>query len=284
MPTPPPATPPAALYLVISGTCFALVHASVKFVPNIPPHELVFFRALISSVLSLIALKTAGLSPWGRNKKMLIFRGLAGTAALLLYFHTLQVMPLASAVTIQYLHPIFTVILAGLFLKEKPTWLQWLFFIASFAGVLLVRGFDERIELVDMGIGVISALCSAIAYNLIRALRHEDHALVVVFYLPFVSLWVVGPYTLTHWVAPRGIEWLVIIVIGVFTQVAQYFMTRAYQSDRAANISNLNYLGIVYALVIGVLFFDETVAPLATAGMAVIAASALLSTRFKSKS
>lgn len=280
----PSTTPPAALYLVISGICFALVHASVKLVPNIPPHELVFFRALISSILSLIALKTAGLSPWGHNKKMLIFRGLTGTVALLLYFHTLQVMPLASAVTIQYLHPIFTVILAGLFLKEKPTWLQWLFFIASFAGVLLVRGFDERIEFVDMVIGVVSALCSAIAYNLIRALRHEDHALVVVFYLPFVSLWVVGPYTLSHWVAPHGIEWLVIIVIGVFTQVAQYFMTRAYQSDRAANISNLNYLGIVYALVIGMLFFDETVAPLATAGMAVIAASALLSTRFKSKS
>jgi drug/metabolite transporter (DMT)-like permease len=272
---------PATVCLIISGLCFALVHASVKFVPNLPPHELVFFRAIISSALSLVALRMAGLSPLGKNKPMLILRGFAGTVALLLYFHTLQVMPLASAVTIQYLHPIFTVILAGYFLKEKPSWIQWILFFVSFAGVLMVRGFDTRVQAIDLLIGVIAAWGSAIAYNLIRALRHEDHALVVVFYLPFVSLWAIGPYTLTHWVQPQGHEWFTIAVIGIFTQIAQYFMTLAYQADRASNISNMNYLGIVYALAIGALFFGETVEPLALAGMAVIILSAVISTRVR---
>jgi drug/metabolite transporter (DMT)-like permease len=271
----------ATFYLIISGLCFAIVHACVKYVPDLPPHEIIFFRSIVSTLLSIAVLRISGLSPWGHNKPMLILRGVVGCLALLLYFHTLQVMPLASAVTIQYLHPIFTVIIAGLFLREKPTWMQWLFFLISFAGVLLVRGFDERVQFADMAIGVISALCSATAYNLIRALRHEDHALVVVFYLPFISLLIISPYTLTHWVSPRSSDWIILILIGTFTQIAQYFVTRAYQSDRAANISNLNYLGIVYALVIGLTFFGEHVEPLALAGMSIIAASALLSTRFK---
>jgi drug/metabolite transporter (DMT)-like permease len=271
----------ATVYMLISGICFALVHASVKLVPRIPVHELVFFRAVISVAITYAALRYAGHSPWGRNKPALILRGLAGTAALLLYFYTLQAMPLASAVTIQYLHPIFTVILAGFFLREPPTWLQWGFFVTSFVGVLLVRGFDPRVTGLDVSIGVLSAFFSACAYTLIRALRKEDHALVVVFYLPLVGLVTVGPYTLFNWVQPQGIEWLIIAVIGIFTQIAQYTMTKAYQADTAANISNLNYLGIVYALLLGVAFFGETIGPLSLAGMAVVFVSAILSTRFK---
>ncbi|MES2857113.1 MAG: EamA family transporter, partial [Bdellovibrionota bacterium] len=73
------------------------------------------------------------------------------------------------------------------------------------------------------------------------------------------------------------------LVIGVFTQIAQYFMTYAYQTDRAANISNLNYLGIAYAMFIGVLFFNETVEPLSVAGIGLIVFSAVLSTRYKAR-
>lgn len=266
--------------LILSGLCFAVVHASVKYLPGIPAHELVFFRAFVSCALSLAVLRRAKLSPWGKNRKMLVARGLAGTVALLLYFHTLQVMPLASAVTIQYLHPIFTVILAGLFLKEKPTWIQWAFFAASFAGVLLVQGFDVRVTPIEALIGIAASVASAIAYNLIRALRTEDHALVVVFYLPFVNLLVTAPLSAMSWVTPVGAQWLILLLIGVFTQVAQYFMTLAYQGDRASNISNLNYLGIVYALGIGALVWNEAVEPMALVGMIVITVSAILSTRF----
>ncbi len=269
--------------MIISGLCFAIVHGSVKILQRIPPHELVFFRAVISSSMTFVVLRHFGFSPWGKNRKMLLLRGLLGTMALLLFFETLHSMPMASAVTIQYLHPILTVILSSYFLKERPSWQQWLFFLLSFIGVLMVRGFDERITAFGLAIGLISAFCSSCAYTMIRALRHEDHALVVVFYLPFISLIVVGPYTAFHWVTPIGSEWLLIAVIGVFTQIAHYFMTVAYRSDTAANISNLNYLGIIYALFLGISFWNEEPKLLATIGMCVIAASAIYSTRLQRK-
>lgn len=269
--------------MMISGLCFALVHAAVKLIPRIPAHEVVTIRSAISLILTWIALRHADVSPWGKNRPMLLFRGVAGTGALLLYFYTLQTMPLASAVTIQYLHPILTVILASFLLRERATQGQWACFVLGFLGVLLVKGLDTRITPFDLGIGVASACCSAIAYNMIRALRNEDHPLVVVFYLPLVSFIMVAPWTAFHFVLPTATEWLVLIVIGVFTQVAQYFMTRTYHAQSAANISNLNYLGILYAATIGYFLFGEDLESLAILGILLIVSSAIASTQIANR-
>lgn len=269
--------------MIISGLCFALAHATVKFLPRLPSYELVFFRQAISLLLTYAMLRHLRISPAGNNKRALIARGVFGTLALTSFFYTLQTMPLASAVTIQYLNPIFTVILAGFLLKESPSLIQWLFFGASFGGVLLVQGFDARVSFMGALIGVFSALFSAAAYNMIRVLKNHDHPLVVMFYFPMVSILFLGPYTAFNWVQPQGTEWFFLLLIGVLTQVAQYFMTLAYQADRAANVSNLNYLGVIYALAIGSFIFNETVTVISLVGMAVIAVSAILSTRFQKR-
>lgn len=265
--------------MLVSGLCFAIVHGAVKFIDRIPVHEILTVRSIISLTLTWIALRQFAISPWGKNRPALIARGVFGTGALILYFHTLQTMPLASAVTIQYLHPILTVILASFLIREKATKAQWTCFLASFVGVLMVKGVDTRINPVDLAIGVGGACCSAIAYNMIRTLRDEDHPLVIVFYLTLVSMIVIAPWTAFNFIVPTITEWFVLIAIGVFTQVAQYFMTRAYQAESAANISNLNYLGILYASVLGFAVFQETLEALATIGIMTIVGSAILSTK-----
>ena len=269
--------------LILSGLCFALVHAAVKFIPRIPTHEIVVFRGLIGLLLTWWAVRRAGIPVWGNNRLMLVFRGLTGTGALLLYFHTLQSMPLASAVTIQYLHPILTIILATFFLRESATKTQWMFFALSFVGVLLVKGVDSRVTPLDLGLGIASALCSAMAYTLIRALRHQDQPLTVMLYLPLMNVLIIGPWTLFHYVHPTLLEVVVLIFIGVFTQIAQYFMTLAYSEDKAANISNLNYLGIIYASLIGYLLYEEHIDQLAALGMAVITLSAIFTSRYSAQ-
>ena len=91
-------------------------------------------------------LQKLGIPLLGNNKKVLLMRGIFGTTALLMFFYTLQNIPLASAVTLQYLSPIFTALFAAIFLKEKMQIRQWLYFGISFAGVALIKGFDERIS------------------------------------------------------------------------------------------------------------------------------------------
>lgn len=268
-------------YILISTIFFALMNVGVKFIDDIPAYEIVFFRALVTLIVCYILLRKAKVHPWGNNKKLLILRGIFGTIGLMMYFYTLQNMPLASAVTIQYLSPIFTVIIAGVMLKEPPRPIQWLFFLISFSGVIMIKGFDTNVSFSDLLIGISAAVCSGFAYNYIRKLKNYDQPLVVVFYFPLVTVPVIGVYTVFNWVAPNVLEWGVLIAIGLATTVAQIYMTKAYQLERASNVTNFNYLGSVYAIVIGYFLFGEFIGVMGNIGIAVIIIGVLLSTRYR---
>ncbi|MBU0984195.1 MAG: DMT family transporter [candidate division Zixibacteria bacterium] len=267
--------------MLASTLFFALMNVGVKYLSHIPAHEIVFFRALVTLVVGYALIRRAGLNPWGNNKKLLLLRGASGTAALVMYFYTLQNMPLASAVTIQYLSPMFTIVIASFMLKENTRPIQWLFFLVSFAGVLMIKGFDTRVTVPELLIGMGAAVGAGFAYNFVRKLKDYDHPLVVVFYFPLVTVPVVGLYTVTHWTQPSPLDLVILLLIGLATTAAQVYMTRAYQLERAANISNFNYLGTVYAIIIGYFMFGEVVEPLGTAGIVLIILGVMLGSRFR---
>ena len=104
-------------YMLLSTLFFALMNVCIKLVPHIPAIEIIFFRSVISMVMSYLVLRRQQVNIWGTNKGLLITRGITGAIALVLYFTTLQNIPLATAVTIQYLSPIFTTIL-GIFIVK----------------------------------------------------------------------------------------------------------------------------------------------------------------------
>lgn len=271
---------PGVGHILLATFFFSVMNAGVKLVPQIPVHEIVFFRALVTLVAGYLALRLKGISAWGNHRPLLVLRGLVGTCALVTYFYTLHQMPLATAVTVQYLSPIFTVLVSAVLLKEPPRLIQLPFFAVATFGVAMVKGFDAAIPLSALMVGIVSAFCSGVAYNVIRKLKDHDHPLVVVFYFPLVTVPIVGPYTLIHWVWPSAFELGILVGIGLVTTVAQIFLTRAFQADRAANISLFNYLGLVYALLIGVAFFGELPTLLGLVGLALIVLGVVLGTRF----
>lgn len=255
-----------------SVAVFALANLAVKAVPRIPAHEVVFFRALVTLVLGWLLIRRQGISPWGVNKPLLLARGAAGTVALLLYFHTLQHLDLGTAVTLQNTSPIFTILIAALWLGERPRWVQIPFLALAFVGVAIIKGAGGGIPWPLLAMGLVAAVFAGLAYNLVRALRTTDHALVVVFYFPFVSLLVVGPWTALRWVRPDTRELGLLLGVGLCTTVAQILLTLAYQRGRAASVSASTYLGVVLALGFGVLFWAEVPTPVQLAGVAVTVA------------
>lgn len=261
--------------MLISTFCFALMNLCVRLLPRLPTHETVFFRALGVLLIAGGSLYRLKIPFWGNHKRWLLLRGIWGTLGLNLYFWTLRHMPLASAVTIQYLSPIFSSLIAIRMLGEIPPRRQWLFFSLSFAGVLLIKGFDTRLNWLALGAGILAAGCSALAYNYVRRLKDTDHPLVTVFYLPLVTLAMTGPWTLSHWVWPQGLEWLWLALLGLFTHLAQYFLTRALQAEKIAVISQLNYVGVIYALSIGWIFFGEQIPPIAALGLGLVVVGAI---------
>src|SRR5687768_8001689 len=98
--------------MFLSTLAFSLANVFVKQVAHIPAMETVFFRCTVASAFCLIGLYRAKADVIGSNHLYLLLRGLFGTTALFFFFLTVQQMPLASAMTIQYLSPIFTTVIA----------------------------------------------------------------------------------------------------------------------------------------------------------------------------
>ena len=270
-------------FMLISTFAFSLMQLCVKFLNHLPAHELILFRSLISLVLSLGYLIPKRINPLGNNRKFLLLRGVFGVTALSLFFVTLQNIPLASAVTIQYLSPIFTAIIAIFLLGERMKRMQWLFFAIAFVGVALLKGFDERVSLFYLLLGVGSAFFAGAAYNCIRMVKDTDHPLVVVLYFPMVATPIMLVLTYFDWVTPIGWDWVLILLLGIFTQIGQVFMTRALQTEKANLVTSLKYLGSLYALVYGYFIFDETYGLVSLLGILLVLAGQIKKPRISSR-
>ncbi|AEV32502.1 putative permease [Owenweeksia hongkongensis DSM 17368] len=269
--------------MLISVLGFALMNLTVKFLGRLPATELVLFRSLISIVLTVYFLKRRHIPLFGNQKKYLILRGIFGVIGLTLFFYTLQKLPLGSAITIQYLSPIFTAFFAIFILGEKMYKIQWLFFAVSFAGIAVIKGFDPNISLPLFLMGLGSAVFSGLAYNCVRKVKDTDHPLVVVFYFPLMAVPVMGIISLFNWVTPIGWEWGLLLLMGTLTQIAQVYMTKALQNAEVNEITGLKYLGVIFALGFDFLIFDVQYRPMALVGIAMVLSGVIINIIYKSQ-
>lgn len=269
-----------AIYMLLATLSFSIMNICIKKVTHIPPMEVVFFRCFTAMLIAFGALFKAKVSWMGSNRKLLLLRGFFGTIALYTFFITIQNIPLASAVTIQYLSPIFTTIIAIFLLKEKVKPIQWLFFAVSFAGVLLIKGFDERVSLFYLGVGIISAVGSAFAYNMVRSLKQKEHELVVVLHFQIFGSVVGFVFTVFNWQMPSLQDLVFLILTGVFTHIGQLYLTRSLHRENIANVSILNYTGLIYALTFGFIFFGETFSVLSLFGIVLVVVGVILNLIF----
>ncbi len=263
--------------MLLSTLAFFAANVCVKQVAHIPAMETVFFRCIVATVFCVYGLRRANASLIGTNHTMLLLRGMFGTMALFCFFLTLQQMPLASAQTIQYLSPIFTATIAIFILKERVKAMQWLFYAIAFGGVLLIERFDSRISPFYLALGILSAFCSGVAYNLVRSLRGREHPLTVVLHFQLVGA-VVGFFSLFfEWKTPQGMDWLYLFLVGVFSQIGQMFLTNALQRERIAGVAIINYTGLIYALIVGWFVFGEAQSIISLAGMLLVVLGVVLS-------
>jgi len=255
----------------------------VKLVPHIPAIEIILFRSIISFGISIYFLRRQRVSIWGNNRQILLGRGIAGAIALVTYFSLLQQIPLATASTLQYLSPIFTTVIGIFLIGEKVRPIQFVFFGLSFIGILVIQGFDPRIDSVHLIMGIVASLFMGLAYNFIRKLKTSEHPLVIIFYFPLVMLPISSVWSAFVWVQPQGYDWLVLIAVGICTQVAQFFMTKSYQQEELNKVSILSYISIIYSLSFGYFLFDETYDWTIYGGMALVLLGVILNVLLKKK-
>ena len=277
--------------MLLSSLCFAVVNLFVKLLTNprnftgvfqeFPPYEVVLFRSVISLSICIYIIRKKKLPFFGENKKWL-------ATALTLFFYTLQNLPLAVATTVQYLSPVFTVLFAIPLQGEKVRPIQWLFFLVALSGVFII-GYTRQTGPISIDpfwiiLGLISAVFSGVAYNAIMKCRQTDAPITVVMYFPLLATPVMIVLCLVNgFVVPQGIEWGIILIIGIFTQFAQILMTKAFHHESAAKVTPIKYIGAIYAIGIGFFVFNETLSLYVFLGIALILMGVLLNSFLKVK-
>ncbi len=263
--------------MFLSTFSFAMANAFVKGLPGIPVLEIVFFRCLVAAVFCIVGLKHAGVSLTGKRKLPLILRGVYGTVALALFFLTVQNIPLASAMVFQYLSPIFTAVIAIFYLRESVKPLQWLFYAISFSGVLFIGQVDARVSFLFVGLGILSAAGSGAAYNVVRRLREEEHPLTIILYFQVVGI-IAGAVSIPFsWKTPQGWDWFILLLIGVFSQLGQVFLTNALSREKAASVAIVIYSGLLFGISIGWLVYGEGQSAGSLLGMLLVVAGVVSS-------
>jgi drug/metabolite transporter (DMT)-like permease len=281
---------PAPALMIVASLLFALMGVCVKLASaQYAAGEIVLYRGLVGALTIALLTRWRGGSLRTSVPAMHFWRSLTGVCALCLWFYAIGQLPLATAMTLNYMSSVWmalfliggAIALGGSRVDARLVCAV----LAGFAGVACVlQPAIERDQLRGGLAGLLSGVLAAMAYLQVTALgRAGEPDYRVVFYF---SLGGVAAGALTtpltgglHAHSAHGL--LLLAAIGGLATAAQLLMTRAYGTGRTLVNASLQYLGIAWSFLFGVLWFDDSVNALAIAGMVLIVAAGIAAARLR---
>jgi S-adenosylmethionine uptake transporter len=271
---------PAPWLMVGASLLFATMSVCVKLASVwYSSSELVMYRSLVGMVFIAVLCRVQGQSLKTSVPGMHAWRAFVGVASLAGWFYAITGLPLATAITLNYTSSLWmalfliggSVLLGGARIDQRLLVAVAL----GFVGVaFILRPTMEREQLWFGIIGLASGVIAALAYLQVASLgRVGEPEARIVFYFSVggvvaglaMALYGEGLHPHTHWQGP-----LLLIAIGVLATVAQLLMTRAYAVGKPLVNACLQYLGIVFSFLYGVLLFDDPVTWTAVVGMTLV--------------
>ncbi|EHP41973.1 transmembrane protein [Cupriavidus basilensis OR16] len=272
--------------MLFAAFAFSLMGVGVKLASEIyATGEIVFYRSLIGVIIMWTVLASSGTSVRTPHMAMHIKRSLFGVTALLLWFTSITMLPLATAMTLNYMSPVWIALIlgAGAALTGTGGADRKLIgaILMSFGGVLcLLQPSVGHNQLTGGLIGLISGMFTALAYVEVRQLGQlgEPEGRIV-FYFSAVGM-VVGLAWMVF-TGPSAHTWRgagLLLAIGVLATLGQTAMTRAYKRGNTLLTANLQYAGIVFSSLWGMIVWRDQLNGLSWVGMGLIIASGIATT------
>ena len=212
--------------------------------------QITFARAIVVLILLMpFIYKLGGLNFLKTKKPFLhFFRGLAGLIGNVLFFLAFQRLPVADVTVISQAVPIFSCILAIIFLGETIGWRRWTAITIGFLGVIIAIN-----PSVNIAVASLYALGGTLMWSttiiFLRLLGSTEHPVKTVFYFMLVSVLITSIFQPFLWKEPSFEVILLFIGIGIAAFLTQLLMTYALQKAPASIVSPFNYTGIVWAII-----------------------------------
>ncbi|WP_294385294.1 DMT family transporter [uncultured Clostridium sp.] len=265
------------LFIIISAFGFAMMSAFVKLSGDLPSFQKTFFRNITSCIIAFVLILINKESFFGKleNQKILILRSLFGTLGIVFNFYAIDKLVLSDANMLNKLSPFFVIIFSALFLKEKINLKQGLAIIVAFIGALFIIKPQFNFDMIPSLIGVCGAICAAAAYTCLRVLGGKEKYYTIVFYFSFFSTIVILPFMLIVYKEMSMLQFIYLILAGIFASIGQFGITIAYKYAKAKEISIFDYSNILFSAIISIVLFGVIPDYLSVLGYIIIFAVSL---------
>lgn len=282
----------APVLMLIASFLFASMGVCVKLASaHYGAGEIVMYRGLVGSVFILVLTRLRGGTVKTSLPAMHFWRSLTGVCSLVLWFYSIGRLPLATAITLNYMSSIWMALFliggAVLMGAAKVDARLVATVLTGFAGVALVlQPSIDKDQLWGALAGLLSGMIAAMAYLQVTAMgRAGEPESRIVFYFSVGGV-VAGALLAAFQGGLHSHSWTgaaLLLATGLLATGAQILMTRAYAIGRTLSNASLQYMGIAWAFLYGVVIFDDPVTWVALAGMALIVAAGLAATLLRSR-
>ena len=269
------------IYMIISGFSFVIMHSAAKYLSEqIHIFEITFLRcALVIVVLAPIIFKEGKSIFITKQPKFQIYRIITNSIAMLCFFYGLTLTTLSEVTALNLTVPIFTTLLAFVFLKEKLKKHRLAALFIGFIGAIIVLRPDISINIGGILI-LISALIWSVSLIFIKRLTETDSSVTISLYagVGMIPATFVAAYPFL--IIPNLYQFLIILFIAVTGTIAQTLLNSAFKRGQLAILLPLDYLKLIWSVLIGyTIFVESTPISLWIGGILIVGASSYIAFR-----
>ncbi len=249
----------SVLLMILSGLCFVAMHSAAKYLADeVHIFEIVFLRcALVVVILSPFLFKEGKKSLFTKQPKNQIYRIVTNSIAILLFFYGLSISPLSLATVLNFTAPIFTVIFAVIFLREKLTTHRLISLLLGFIGVMCVLRPDLSLNLGGLLV-LLSSLVWASSLIFIKKLTKTDSAVTISLYAGVGMMPATFAAAYPYLEEINFVQFLFILFIAVSGTTAQTLLNSALKRGDLSFLLPLDFLRLIWSVLLGIALFGES--------------------------
>ncbi|HIK87905.1 MAG TPA: DMT family transporter [Alphaproteobacteria bacterium] len=245
--------------MVIATVLFSIMHASIKFMSSsLHPFEIAFFRNLFGLLVIAPWFIKYGIKPLKTKKiKLHMARSFFNVIAMLSFFYSLSITPLADVASLAFTAPLFASILAIIFLKEIVGLKRGIAIVMGFIGTLIIV--DPIYSSISNGhiLVLLSASVWSVSLIIIKVLGRTESSVTITSYMVLIMIPFSAIAAFFYWEIPTLKDLFFLLIIGVCGTSAQMLLAQALRQGDTSIIMPFDFLKLIWAVGIGYLFFFE---------------------------
>jgi drug/metabolite transporter (DMT)-like permease len=245
--------------MIIATVLFSIMHASIKFMStSMHPFEIAFFRNLFGLLVIAPWFIKYGFKPLKTKKiKLHVARSLFNVIAMMSFFYSLSIAPLADVASLAFTAPLFASILAVIFLKEIVGIKRGIAIAFGFIGALIVV--DPIYSSINNGhlLVLLSASVWSVSLIIIKILGRTESSVTITSYMVIIMIPLSAIAAYFFWETPTLKDLFFLMLIGISGTSAQMLLAQALRQGDTSIIMPFDFLKLIWAVAIGYLFFFE---------------------------